>query len=114
MDLIEIQQRVSVEIDNYIYEYPPSMVGDPWPAEKVEALLRSFRSALIDPYWVDALLPSAANQRVTRCAIVAGHGDDYLVAFDPTTNEFFLAVRTDNGVTSIGVYGDAVGCWMAR
>jgi hypothetical protein len=120
MDLHELRKRVSGEIDNYIYEYPPGMVGNPWPAAKVEAQLQAFRSALVDPYWVDAVSTadpwrrSDGGKKTTRCAVVADDGSGYVVAFDPSTDEFFLATKTDNAVKSFGVSGDAVGCWMAR
>jgi hypothetical protein len=120
MDPYELWKRGSAEIDNYVYEYPPGAVGNPWPAAKVETQLQAFRSALVDPYWADAV--SAANpwrlsdggKTTTRCAVVADDGSGYVVAFDPRSDEFFLATKADNGVKSIGVNGDAVGCWMAR
>ena len=96
------------------------MVGNPWPATKVEAQLQAFRSALVDPYWVDAV-PTADPWRLTdagktkfRCTVVADDGRGYVVAFDPRADEFFLATKTDDTVNSIGVSGDAVGRWMAR
>jgi hypothetical protein len=120
MDMHELRKRVSAEIDNYVYEYPPGMVGNPWPAAKVEAQLQALRSALVEPYWVDTVAltdpwrHSNAVKATTRCAVVADDGAGCVLAFDPASDEFFLATKTDSAVKSIGVDGDAVGCWMAR
>jgi hypothetical protein len=34
--------------------------------------------------------------------------------FDPAENDFLLAQRVEGALFSIGVRGDAIGCFMAR
>lgn len=41
-------------------------------------------------------------------------GTPWTVVFDPVENEFMLAVRHNDKLSTIGVRGDAVGCFMAR
>jgi hypothetical protein len=78
------------------------------------------RAALVRPYWADAELRDTQEQIVAnpailrKCAIVADDLKGTILAFDPIENGFLLAVRQEDAVRTIGVRGDAVGCFMAR
>jgi hypothetical protein len=91
-------------------------LGQPLSDEKVERLLADFRSALVKPEWhlvdvsnTDAVARGRAEPR--RCALVA-EGDDVRLYYDPVEREFTLAMG--DPPATIGVGGDAVGCWMSR
>jgi hypothetical protein len=49
-----------------------------------------------------------------KCAAVAEDGKGVLLLFDPAENSFVLAERGSTGLTTFGVRGDAVGCFLAR
>ena len=120
MDLEPLKSRGVAEIDAYRREYSSGLIGRPWPDEKVQAQLREFRSALIEPYWADVVRRDTAKQvrmtnpPVSRCAIVADDGEGVLLAFDPVVPEFLLVQHHEGALRSFGVNGDAVGCFMAR
>ncbi len=78
------------------------------------------RAALVAPYWADVELRdtheqiAAAPAMSRRCVVVADDLKGTVLTFDPIENEFLLAVRREDVLLSIGVRGDAVGCFMAR
>jgi hypothetical protein len=76
------------------------------------------RSALVAPYWAeirDAFEQVSSHTGLRRkCAVVADDGCGSLLVFDPMQNDFLLAVPQECGLVSVGVRGDAVGCFMAR
>jgi hypothetical protein len=63
------------------------------------------RSALVNPYWT-----TVGND---RCVIVAD-GRNYCLAYSSKLDEYFLLLRKNGSLIDINVYGDAVGCFMAR
>jgi hypothetical protein len=78
------------------------------------------RSALVAPYWAEVDIRDTFEQISAdtgphrKCAVVADDGCGSLLAFDPMQNDFLLAVALEGGLRSVGVRGDAVGCFMAR
>jgi hypothetical protein len=120
IDLEALRRAVESEIEAYEYSVPPVMVGNPIPADRIAAELAAMRSALVDPYWVEVdsrdtleQISSDTGPRL-NCAVVADDGSGAVLVFDPTQNDFLIAVRHDGGLRSIGVRGDAVGCFIAR
>jgi hypothetical protein len=109
IDLGALRLTVENEIDTYKYEVPEGAVGNAWPAVKVEAYLREMRTCLVDPYWGDVEIRDTIEQMaeteaaVRRCAVV----------FDPIEEEFLLASKQTGSLSSFGVRGDAVGCFMS-
>ena len=120
MDLNELSRNVLAAIDGYVYAYVPGLVGNPQDPEKIRAGLEEFRSALVKPYWTEIARRDTIDQvqsenpPVHKCAVVADDGKGTLLAFVPATAEFFLATRNASSLESIGVNGDAVGCFLAR
>jgi len=49
-----------------------------------------------------------------KCAAIADDGKGMLLLFDPTEDSFVLAESGSKGLTTFGVRGDAVGCFLAR
>ena len=116
MNLEELEQFVLDEIASYRYEVPEGALGRPLSNDEVERLLAEMQAALVKPEWhmVDTSDTSAVASGLTerrRCALVADDGTNRLY-YDPVEGEFALAMG--DPPTTIGVNGDAVGCWMAR
>jgi hypothetical protein len=119
-DLRELRQRVESAIEHYHYPTSANTVGAPWTRPRIEAKLAVTRTAVLDPYWVDVEFRDtheqidAESKEVRMCAVVADDGNGTVLAFDPTDNEFLLAIRCEDDLVTIGVRGDAVGCFMSR
>ncbi|MCK1479117.1 hypothetical protein IVB27_31365 [Bradyrhizobium sp. 197] len=101
-----MRQSVSDEINNYVYPYSGVEIGNPKSPEWIADQLRQMRSALVNPYWT-----TVGND---RCVIVADDGRNYCLAYSSKLDEYFLLLRKNGSLIDINVYGDAVGCFMAR
>jgi hypothetical protein len=82
--------------------------------------LAKFRASLVEPYWIEVEIRDTFEQvgRIEgprrKCAAVADDGKGMLLLFDPTEDSFVLAESGSTGFTTLGVRGDAVGCFLAR
>jgi hypothetical protein len=120
MDLETLRHSVENDIKNYRYSSSGNTVGTAWSEERIEAELAAMRAALVSPYWADVELRDTHEQIATeqailrKCAIVADDLKGTILAFDPIENGFLLAVKQKDALLTIGVRGDAVGCFMAR
>ena len=116
MSLEELEQFVLDEIASYRYEVSGRELGQPFSVDKVERLLAEMRTALVKPQWhmVDTSNTHAVARGLAeprRCALVADDGN-FQLYYDPIEAAFTLA--TGDPPATIGVDGDALGCWMAR
>ena len=74
----------------------------------------------MQPYWSVVELRDTYDQvrqaegPNRQCVVVADDGQGTLLLFDPSQNDFALATATSTGLVTIGVRGDAVGCFMSR
>ena len=116
MNLEELEQFLLDEISSYRYEVSDGAPGRPFSSEKVELLLTEMRAALVKPEWrmVDTSNTRAARRglaepRRVRSSPKTTRSQLY---YDPVEGEYALA--TGDPPQTIGVDGDAVGCWMAR
>ncbi len=120
MDLETLRRSVENDIENYRYNASPNTVGTAQSEDTVEAELNAMRAALVSPYWADVELRDTHEQIAThpaisrRCAVVADDLKGTVLAFDPIEKEFLLAVWQKDALLTIGVRGDAIGCFMAR
>lgn len=120
MGFAALRRAVENEINTYEYATPSGGIGSPTPADRVAAELTAMRSALVTPYWADVDIRDTLQQVSAdkgprlRCAVVADDGRGSLLLFDPTQNDFLVALRHDGGLRSVGLQGDAVDCFMAR
>lgn len=120
MDLEALRRSVENEINNYQYSVPSTAAGNPISAEQIKAELAAMLAALVSPHWVEAELRDTFGQVTAEappscnCVVVADDARGNLLLFDPVENDFLLAQRQDGQLRSIGVRGDAVGCFMAR
>jgi len=119
MDLETLRRAVENEIQNYRY-HAANALGTPWAKDRVDAELVTMRSALVAPYWADIELRDTCEQIAAKaalsqkCVVVADDFEGTVLCFDPVENEFMLAQRHNDELLTIGVRGDAVGCFMAR
>ncbi|WP_027034990.1 hypothetical protein [Mesorhizobium ciceri] len=123
LDFDALVAFIRKEIDEY--DYPALMkdrtdlVGVPLAEDVVIADLARFRAALVKPYWIDVdrrdTLADMESETpvVERCTVVTDDRDGYLLAYEPQKQEFLLVYRTGESCVSIGVRGDAVGCYLA-
>ncbi|MCK1383019.1 hypothetical protein [Bradyrhizobium sp. 21] len=113
LDLFKLRQTVEHEIDEYVYHVPEGAYGNSWSHEKVERELRTFREALVDPYWIEVI---DDDKKRKCCVAVADDKKSYLLVFDPEAQTFMLVMKSklSSDLTSFGVDGDAVGCFLSR
>jgi hypothetical protein len=115
-----LRQSVEKQIDEYVYVLPNWAIGNPIPPERIAAGLAEMRASLIDPYLVEAEIRDIFEQcgmssgPRRRCAVVADDRKGMWLLFDPVEGSYVLAHRTDTGLTTFNVRGDAVGCFLAR
>lgn len=118
--LSSLRQRVEKEIETYVYECPDEAIGNPWTDEAVQKGLAQFRASLVQPYRADVEIRDTFEQVGTavaprrECVVVADDGKGMLLLFDPVEKSFVLAQRCGAGLTTFGVRGDSVGCFLAR
>ena len=115
-----LRQSLEKQIDEYVYVFPDWATGNPIPPERIAAGLAEMRASLIDPYWVDVEIRDTFEQcgmssgPRRRCVVVADDRKGMWLLFDPPEQSFVLARRTDTGLVTFNVRGDAVGCFLAR
>ena len=122
MDLTAVRRRVERELAEYAYEVPDGASGNPMVEESVAEYLRQMKAALIDPYIAiveqrdtDAQIGNSIPA-LRACAIVAkDNQQSSMLAYDPVADGFVLVQDIGNDrIQSIGVRGDAVGCFISR
>lgn len=120
VDLSRLRQRVEKEIETYVYDFPDTAIGNPWTDAAVQQGLAKFRASLVKPYWTEVEIRDTFEQvgmtetPRRKCVAVADDGKGMLLLFDPTEDSFVLAERGSTELTTFGVRGDAVGCFLAR
>ena len=117
----ELKELVATEIQNFRYEAPRNAIGKPWPEEKVRSKLKELRDALVEPYQEEIELestelePCLSPPRIEKLWVVANDGKSFKVVYHEFTASFGLATYGSKGIPStIGVWGDFVGTFMAR
>ena len=120
VDLSRLGQRVAKEIETYVYDFPDNAIGRPWTGAAIHQGLAKLRTSLVEPYWTEVEIRDTLEQvgmiegPRRKCAVVADDGKGKLLLFDPAEETFVLAERGSTGLTTFGVRGDAVGCFLAR
>jgi hypothetical protein len=118
--LLQLRRKVEEDIRSYVYVFPDEAIGNRWTDAKVADGLAQMRTSLIDPYWAVVELRDTfdqvrmSNSDHRKCAAVADDGKGMVLLFDPVEESFVLAQRTATGLTTIGIRGDSVGCFLAR
>ena len=119
--LLRLRLGVETEIRDYVYEFPDKgMIGNRKPEAWVAEGLAQMRTSLVSPYWVEVEVRDTIDQIemdipiLRKGAVVADDGKGTVLLFDPVAGEFVLAQHVATGLVTIGVRGDAVGCFLAR
>jgi hypothetical protein len=118
--LSRVRRKVEEEIDGHVYVVPDGAIGNPKPMAAIAAGLAQMRVSLVEPYWVEAEVRDTFEQigmstpPRRQCAVIADDGQGMLLLFDPVEDSFVLAQREKTELITIGVRGDAVGCFLAR
>ena len=116
--LEELQQFVLDEIESYRYRVSKGALGRPFTDEEIQRRLAEMRALLVEPEWRVVVMDDTADgaQLETpehrRCILVADDPDTHEMYYDPQEEPFFLA--HDNPPRTLGVWGDAVGYFLAR
>lgn len=117
----DLKELVAAEIRNFHYEVPHKALGKPWPEEKVQSKLEQLRNALVEPYQEAIELDSTEVEphlnppRTEMLWVVADDRERSKVVYHEATESFGLAVYGDKGMpTTVGVWGDLVGTFMAK
>jgi len=118
--LTSLRRRVVVELETFVYRVPPDAVGNAMAHGAVSAGLSDLRESLVEPYWVDVEIRDTFEQVSSehgprrRCAVVANDRRGIFLLWDPINSDFFLAQEIGGTLTSFGVRGDAVDCFLSR
>lgn len=113
-----LRRDVERQIAEYVYEVPAGAVGTPLAAEEIRADLETMRLCLVEPRWEEVNICNPEEARIgvgsRRMCVTMAEDEGYVLVFDPAENEYHLAWRSDHGLGTWGVRGDAVGCFIAR
>ena len=111
---------VADALANYCYDLPGNTKGDAWSAERIAGNIEELRAHLVVPRLVAVTVRDTSAQVrsetpvFTDAWVVADDTKGYVVCFDPSNFEFFLAFVRGSAVESFGVRGDLVGVYCAR
>ena len=117
---VNLRTRVETELEQYVYSVRSDSVGNPMSDESVSAQLTELRDALVEPYWTNVEVRDTFEQVALkesprrRGAVVADDRRGMFLLWNPIDNDFFLAQDIRGVLTSLGVGGDAVGCFLSR
>jgi hypothetical protein len=120
IEFSQLRDEVQRQIENYVYEVPEGSIGNPMSSRVITDGLSEMRAALVEPYWTTVEIRDTFDQIGTKeplkrkCAAVADDSKGMVLLFDPVEGSFVLAQRVATGLSTIGVRGDAVGCFLSR
>ena len=114
------EKKVEEELRDYSYSVSPNALGNPWSSSRIDEQLALMRRSLVIPYLIQVKMEQLFEliksdiYEIRSCAVVADANDGYLLVFDFAKQEFLLVQLFEGHALSIGVRGDAVGCFMSR
>ena len=94
-------------------------IGHPKPDDFFTERLAEMRDHLTEPHWIEVAKRDSAKEcraevpPTMRCVALTRPEADLRLAYSPDHNEYLLVQDWDGGFASIGVWGDAVGCYAA-
>jgi hypothetical protein len=115
-----LRREVERKIDTYVYKVPEDAIGSPMTHAAIAVGLAQMRASLVDPYWMEVEVRDTFEQSTMshpprpNCAVVADDGKGILLLYDPVDGLFALVERRDAGLTTFGVRGAPVGCFLTR
>jgi hypothetical protein len=119
-DLELLRQKVEQELSKYSYSFSDGAIGKPWTQSRIDEQLALMRRSLVAPYLIQVKMEQpfeligTDGYEIRSCAVVADANDGYFLVFDFDRQEFLLTQLWEGQALSIGVRGDAVGCFMSR
>jgi hypothetical protein len=116
---LRLRNGVERQISEYVYEVPSGAIGTPLPADQIRSDLEVMRLCLVEPRWEEVNICNTAAEIWTgvgnrRICVTLAEDNGYVLIFDPVEEGYHLAWRSDAGLGTWGVSGDAVGCFIAR
>jgi hypothetical protein len=107
------------QISGYVYQVPAGAIGTPIPADEIRGLLDEMRLCLVEPRGEEVHICNTSKEirtgeGVRRMCVTMAEDGSYVLVFDPVEEEYNLAWRSERGLGTWGVRGDAVGCFLAR
>lgn len=114
-----LRREIERQISAYVYEVPAGAIGTPLPAEEIRSHLDAMRLCLVEPRWEEVHIRNKPEEIKTgvgirRMCVTMAEDEGYVLVFDPVDEEHHLAWRSEQGLGTWGVRGDAVGCFIAR
>jgi hypothetical protein len=114
-----LRHEVERQISEYVNEGHPGAIGTPLSADQIRSDLEVMRICLVKPQWEEAHICTTAEEIRTgigkrRMCVTLAEDNGYVLIFDPVEREYHLAWRSELGLGTWGVMGDAVGCFIAR
>ncbi len=114
-----LRRELEHQITGYVYEVPAGAIGSPLPANVIHAGLDSMRLCLLEPHWEEVNICNTSEESwtgvgVKRMCVTMAEDDGYVLVYDPVDEQYHLAWRSEYGLSTWGVHGDGVGCFIAR
>ena len=113
-----LRRALEHEISSYVCEVPTSAIGTPLSNDVIRGYLNSMRLCLVEPRWEEVNLctseESLTGVGVKRMCVTMAEEEKYVLVFDPIDEEYHLAWRSEDGLSTWGIRGDGVGCFIAR
>jgi hypothetical protein len=114
-----LRHEVERQIADYVYVVPEGAVGTPLSPQYIRAHLELMRLCLVEPRWEEVVVCNTTEEARTgvgdkRMCVTMAEDGGYVLVFDPLEHEYHLAWRSEHGLGTWGVRGDAVGCFIAR
>jgi len=115
----QLRHKVELQISEYVYEVPTGAIGTRLSPDQIRADLELMRLCLIEPRWEEVNICTTPEEirtgiGSTRPCVTMAEDAGHVLVFDLASNEFYLAWRSELGLGTWGIRGDAVGCFIAR
>jgi hypothetical protein len=115
----KLRGDVEHQISTYIYEVAEGSLGNPLSAEQIRSYLKAMQVRLVHPRWEIVEIRNTVEEVRTgegtkRNCVTLAEDRDYVLVFDPVDEQHHLAFRSEYGLATWGISGDAVGCFIAR
>jgi hypothetical protein len=115
----QLHREIERQITAYVYEVRTGASGIPLPPDKIRDLLDSMRLSLVEPHWEEVNICNTAEESrtglgVRRMCVTMAEDKGYVLVLDAVDEEYRLAWRSEHGLGTWGIRGDAVGCFIAR
>jgi hypothetical protein len=115
----QLRREVERQISGYAYKVPAGAIGTPLSADEIRTMLSAMRFCLVEPRWEQVNICNIPEEirtgvGVTRTCVTMAEDECYVLVFEPLHEEYHLAWRSERGLGTWGIRGDAVGCFLAR